>query len=101
MMTIEEVIYMMLVDDKLVVNTRTLKETELFVDICKGVLMEEGLIEIDQEDVYDLITGNTCYSIYGPETCFTLELEILEHADKKYFEEDFKDYNIVTLNELL
>lgn len=100
-MEIREMIYMMLDDDRLVLNTRTLEEAEEFVETCKDILSMEGLLEEEQEEMLDELTGNICYSIYGEETCFTLEFGILEHADIAYFEEDFKDYNIITLESSL
>lgn len=90
-MKMKQIIKAMLEDDRIVLNTRTLEETEEFVIACREMLSRS----------YDLLSGRDCYSIYGDQTCFTLEFGVLEHADREYFEEDFKDYNIVTIEELL
>lgn len=98
MKKIEAIVYEMLEDDRLVINTKTLEDTELFVDTCLEVLNSEGL---DEEYIVSMLTGEECYSVYGENACFVIECGVLEHASKEHFEEDFKDYNIITLEELL
>lgn len=97
-MELTTLIHTMLEDDRLVFNARSLKEAEQFVDVCVDILTVEGLLD---EDDYDMLTGEECYSIYGEDTCFTLEFGILEHGSKEYFEEDSKDYNIIVLEDVL
>lgn len=91
-LNMRQVIYRMLRDTTLVLNTKTVDEAEAFIHMCKELYIED--------DSKDALTGEDYFEIYKEELCFTLESGVVEYCNKKYFEEDEKEYKIVTLKEI-
>lgn len=84
----------MLVDDRIILNVKTEKEAETFIDLC-------DILDIEKK-AEDSTMAEVSFSMYKEDLCFTLEEGCIEYSGIRYFESNRrKDYRIVTIDDLL